>query len=432
MIAQAFEARSAYYRINDFQAGRDTLVFVHGVSGSSSAWREYESRFEDRYNILTYDLRGHGRSKKYGRSSDYAISCFVDDLDALLDHLGIETCVLISHSFAVLIALEYLRAHQSRVARAVLLSGEFDVGRRWPARLLKSALAPLGVLDFMESHAQPGTHIDYRRFPQSGDWNLWRMRADIANTTWRVYLWCTKAAYRVHAETLLPQIRVPVLLVHGGKDTIFPVENSIYMSARFPSAELVILEDANHVLVLNRPREVGDAIERFLSRRPLGPQAPSRVRESRNRGDVRHEGDGRRHGPECRANGVPENQEDGILQQGDPDGQPKEGHRRQFDQTGSREHGGRQPPRQLAHEHRAPSAAMPEQSHALDLLGRDANLRQQPGNERLSRGRPTQRVIRAVNQHVLGDQQTEDPEQVEVPARGQRPGYERNPWSFHE
>jgi pimeloyl-ACP methyl ester carboxylesterase len=372
VIEQRFEARHTYYRTNDLRAGRDTLVFVHGVSGSCSAWREYESRFEDHYNVLTYDLRGHGRSKKYGRSSDYTIRCFVDDLNALLDHLGIETCVLISHSFAVLIALEYLRAHPSRIGRAVFLSGDFDVGRRWHARLLRSALVPLGLFDFMESRIRPGTHIDYRRFPQTGDWNLWRMRADIANTTWRVYLSCTKAAYGVHAETLLPQICIPVLLVHGKKDTIFPVESSVYMAARLPRAELVLLEDANHILVLNRPREVGDAIERFLSREQLPAQAAAHVHENRQRGEVLHEGERRRHGPECRAKGVPESQQDGILQQCDPDGQAEEGDRRQPDQAGPGEHGRRQAPRELADEHRAPSAPMPEQSHALDLLGRQA------------------------------------------------------------
>ena len=41
------------------------------------------------------------------------------------------------------------------------------------------------------------------------------MAADIGNTTWRVYLYCTRQIYAVHAESALKSIHVPVLLVHG-------------------------------------------------------------------------------------------------------------------------------------------------------------------------------------------------------------------------
>ena len=86
------------------------------------------------------------------------------------------------------------------------------------------------------------TIIDYARYPNSGDWNIPRMMADVGNTTWRVYWYCTKEAYAVHAESLPTNIRVPVLLVHGRKDTIFSVQNSIYMATRIPTAELVVLD----------------------------------------------------------------------------------------------------------------------------------------------------------------------------------------------
>jgi pimeloyl-ACP methyl ester carboxylesterase len=183
--------------------------------------------------------------------------------------------VLISHSFAVLIALEFLRVHPSCVQGAVLLSADYDVGLHGPARILKALLAPLALLEPLPFHPPAGRHIDYARYPDSGDWNIRRTLADVGNTTWRVYLCCTKQAYAVHAEPLLANIRVPVLLMHGKKDTIFSVRNSIYMATRIPMADLVVLDDADHILVLNRPREVGDAIGSFvhgLSQRVLVPR----------------------------------------------------------------------------------------------------------------------------------------------------------------
>jgi 3-oxoadipate enol-lactonase len=271
------EERGIYYRTNAFVPGRQTLVFVHGVSGSSSAWKPYEARFEPHYNVLAYDLRGHGKSTKYPRCRDYAIPCFVDDMHALLEHLMIDKCVLISHSFAVLIALEFLRLHQPRVRGAALISADFDVGRHVPAKVLKKLLAPVTVLERFPFHRRTGRHIDYSLYPDSGDWNIPRMLADVGNTTWRVYWYCTKEAYAVHAEAFLADIRVPVLLVHGRKDTIFSVQNSINMAARIPRADLLVLDDADHILVLNRPREVGDAIERLVRRLPGEVHSPSVV-----------------------------------------------------------------------------------------------------------------------------------------------------------
>ena len=52
------------------------MVFVHGVSGSSSAWWPYEKIFENKYNILTFDIRGHGKLKKFPNYSDYKIKNF--------------------------------------------------------------------------------------------------------------------------------------------------------------------------------------------------------------------------------------------------------------------------------------------------------------------------------------------------------------------
>jgi pimeloyl-ACP methyl ester carboxylesterase len=267
MIERIFGPRGICYRTNDFDADRVTLVFIHGVSGSSSAWQAYETRFMDRYNIVTYDLRGHGKSTKFARYRDYAIPHFAEDLAALLAHLGRRKVVLVAHSFASLIVLEYLRRHQADVLAVVLLSADYDIGRRASARLLGLALSPLALLDRLPFRPPPGSHVDYSRFVNSTDWDVPRMRADIGNTTWRVYLHCTRQGMAVHARDWLPDIQVPVLLIHGRKDTIFPVQNSIDMADWIPDAELVILEDIDHIVVLNRPREIGDAIEGFLERR---------------------------------------------------------------------------------------------------------------------------------------------------------------------
>jgi len=84
MKEHVFPQNGIYYRINDFETTKQTIIFIHGLSGNSSAWEPYEQEFMDNYNILCIDLRGHGCSRKYSKEKDYAIELFINDIEELL------------------------------------------------------------------------------------------------------------------------------------------------------------------------------------------------------------------------------------------------------------------------------------------------------------------------------------------------------------
>ena len=52
--------------------------------------------------------------------------------------------------------------------------------------------------------------------------------------------------------------------MHGKKDTIFPVKNSLIMKEHIKGSELILIEGADHIIVLNNAIKVGDAIEHFI------------------------------------------------------------------------------------------------------------------------------------------------------------------------
>jgi pimeloyl-ACP methyl ester carboxylesterase len=85
-------------RKNEFLPDRATLVFIHGVSGNLGAWAPYEEAFQNTHNVLFYDLRGHGKSYRYPREDDYAISSFADDLEYIITFFGLQNVVLVAHS----------------------------------------------------------------------------------------------------------------------------------------------------------------------------------------------------------------------------------------------------------------------------------------------------------------------------------------------
>ena len=265
MTERYFTQKNLYYRTNTFEEHRPTLVFVHGLSGSSSAWLAYEAFFGTRYNVLSFDLRGHGKSGKPQHYEDYEMQRFVEDMDELLAHLGITACTVISHSFGTLIALDYLLQRPEVVTAAVFLSPSFSISHK----VLAAAIAPLsrvaGAADVLLRSPKEGGHTDYAKYPNSGDWHIPRMIADIRNTSMKTYLHCTRQSCEFDRLDLLDRIAVPVLLIHGKKDTIFPVKNSLSIAKKIKGAQLVLLDNAHHAAQQVVMDEAARAIGKFLA-----------------------------------------------------------------------------------------------------------------------------------------------------------------------
>jgi len=255
-----------YYWKNDFSSKRKTLVFVHGLSGSSSAWDFYVKCFNKRYNLLLIDLRGHGKSFRPKKYLEYGISFFAEDLYQVVKHERLSNFFLISHSFANLIVLDFANNYLKLVRGLILLSPDFNPSRRFSSKAVHFLLRMIRPLLELFPDKKSGSHINYQKYPNGGDWNIPRMIADIGNTGLKSYLLCSLHAARFNAERVLKKINVPTLLVHGKKDSIFPVECSVEMSKKIKNSELKIMPGADHILVLNHPKKISKLISNFVDR----------------------------------------------------------------------------------------------------------------------------------------------------------------------
>ena len=250
-----------YYRVNDFQANRPTLVFVHGLTGSSSAWEKYEKKFENDYNILTFDLRGHGKSLRYKKYKEYGVGKFADDINHLITRVGIKKCILISHSFGTILALEFLRKYPGLAISAVFLSPIHGLSKPWWSPLIRFITDLLiRFFNFLPLYKTTGKHIDYNLFPNSGDWDMRRLIADLRNTSLRIYVYCLKHIYTYHHDNFWKELLIPVTVIHGTKDTISPYKNAEGIVKMVSDAKLVSLGNANHIIVLNCFNEVSEVM----------------------------------------------------------------------------------------------------------------------------------------------------------------------------
>ena len=103
------------------------LVFLHGAAGNHISWWQQLPAFRDRFRCISIDHRGFGRSTDpQGESA----ARFVDDIEALLDALGIERTALVSQSMGGRTALGFAVRHPQRVSALVLADTSASVD--WP------------------------------------------------------------------------------------------------------------------------------------------------------------------------------------------------------------------------------------------------------------------------------------------------------------
>lgn len=259
------ESRGIAYRINEFRDGRPTLVFIHGLSGSASAWWKCEEALAGEYNLLTYDLRGHGLSKKYARYGDYDLQCFANDLSALIGELDITRCSLVAHSMGTTVALLFLLRHSGIVTSALFLAPDYRVRALPRSRVTKPfvGLAAL-ILRPLPFTLKTGHRLDYTRFGYSPDWSAKRIIPEIKGMGVRLYLYCLHHMYAFTHDDWWKKINIPTLIVHGTRDTFVPYRHSVRLAQEIPNARLTALQGANHMLVLNNSSDIVGAIKKFI------------------------------------------------------------------------------------------------------------------------------------------------------------------------
>jgi pimeloyl-ACP methyl ester carboxylesterase len=102
-------------------AGSD-VVLVHGLGGNLAGWHlTMVPELQQEYRVLTYDLRGHGRSD--APPAGYTTGDMAQDLRGILDALSIERAALVGHSWGADIVLHFALMDPDRVSELVVIEG---------------------------------------------------------------------------------------------------------------------------------------------------------------------------------------------------------------------------------------------------------------------------------------------------------------------
>lgn len=229
-----------------------SLVLIHGAGGTHLHW-PHELRRMTGEVVYSIDLPGHGGS---GGNVAESVEAYAQGVTEWLDDKDLEVVVLVGHSMGGAIAMMIALEAPQRVRGLVL------VGSGARLRVHPQILA----LTENESLYRKATELVTQwAFSEYADGRMMelaqkRMVEVPAEVVHGDFVACD------HFDIMkrLGEISIPTLILCGSADQLTPVKYSHYLAENIPHARLVVIENAGHMVMLEKPLEVVKHIQQFL------------------------------------------------------------------------------------------------------------------------------------------------------------------------
>lgn len=241
---------SLYYEV--YGAGQP-LILTHGYSSTSGMWEGQIKPLSKDYQLIIWDMRGHGQTTYPADQSLYSEAHTVADILAILDHIAPNRKAVVGGlSLGGYMSLAFYRRHPERVSKLLII----DTGP-----------------GFKSDKAREGwnktAHQTARNFEEHGLAPLQNASPERSNVTHRNARGLALAAKGMLAQRdnsvilSLPEIKIPAIVVVGSEDTPF-LAASEYMKNKIPGSKKVMIAGAGHAANIDRPEEFNQAILDFL------------------------------------------------------------------------------------------------------------------------------------------------------------------------
>lgn len=244
--------------------GPETLVFVHGLMLASESWHHQVEAFRDRYRVLTFDLRGQGRSEMTPDGLD--LDSLAADTATLIGTLVAGPCHLVGFSMGSFVAMRVAARHPDLVRTLTLIgpSAEAEEPDNLPRyRLLIRLVTLFG----------PGIAIGALMKILFGDTFLKDPAARPVRAHWKRYLRrlprtlaraAAASAGRAAITGKLAAITAPTLVVSGTEDRPVSPAKARAVADAIAGARFVALQDTGHAVMLERPAAFNALLADFL------------------------------------------------------------------------------------------------------------------------------------------------------------------------
>ncbi len=247
-----------YYEIT----GKGTpVLFIHGLGSSTEDWEYQVPAFSEHHKVITYDVRGHGRSSK--SPPPYSIRAFAQDTAELIRHLDLGPMHVVGISMGGMIGLELALDHPAMIRSLTICNAGPCLQLKGISGRLMLATR-LSIMHLMGMKAV-GKKLAREMFPKPSQVELrQKVKNRWARNDTKSYAAAVRAIVEWNVENRLQELTVPILVVKGDADKT-PSEMTDEHIARMFDARKVVIADSMHATPVDQPEAFNEKVLDFIS-----------------------------------------------------------------------------------------------------------------------------------------------------------------------
>ena len=238
------------------------VVLLHGFPYNHTIWQAQQAALSDVARVITPDLRGHGQSP--APEGEYTMDLMASDVLALLNRLDVPRAVWVGHSMGGYILMAALRMAPERIAGVGLVAthpladpGDKRVQRRESANLAMENGSTDTAFSMMSQIFAPDVDGTSPLAQSVYDIMINTPPAGIAGAQ-------RGMALRPDSSDTLRELSVPAVVVAGVEDKIIELDTSRAMAALIPGVQMVEVNNAGHMPMLEQPDLTTDALRSLV------------------------------------------------------------------------------------------------------------------------------------------------------------------------
>lgn len=249
------------------------VLMLHGMAQSAHTWDFSALALGDRYRLLALDQRGHGDSD-WAPDGDYSLDAHLGDIGAFVEAMGLRDLVMVGLSMGGRNAFSFA-ALRPEIVKALVIVDIAPVSGRSGASAIRNFIERVDELDTFEEFVDRVKGYNPRRSRE-------QIRGSLAHSLKRLpsgrWTWKYDKALRSPSRPMpgpgfaerqwgyLERVECPTLVVRGAYSKVLTQEVAEETVRRLRHGELVVVDDAGHLVPGDNPPGFIAVLEEFLDR----------------------------------------------------------------------------------------------------------------------------------------------------------------------
>ena len=246
------------------------ILLIHGFAQSYWCWKKqfFSTCLKD-FRIISFDLRGHGRSEKPIKGMSYLDSrLWASDIASIIDNLKLTRPIIVAWSYSGLVVCDYLRHYGDTLLGGInFVSARTKIGSHAAKRMSGSLFLELAP-GFCSKNSKDRT-ISVERFLDNlteckiADPDFYEMLG--YNLTVPVEVCQALLQRSVDNDDIVSNLKTPTLITHGDKDTSVLLSMAKHNHSLIPESQLSVYKETGHAPFYEKPERFNLELARFVT-----------------------------------------------------------------------------------------------------------------------------------------------------------------------